>query len=176
VDRLCRDLDRCRLAGWAAGVGVGQPCELTAISEGLIYGACMRACVWAVQDYRFALRVDPKFKAARKQLGRLEAALQAKQMRAAQARAKAAQSIATMTELVISASAVPPPRPRASFALKVLVGAEVVGRLHGPQVSQSGQLLSRRGRSLPASASGFDTHRDSISCRFGCCRGVSSGR
>jgi hypothetical protein len=32
----------------------------------------------------------------------------------------------------------------------------------GAQVSQNGWLLSRRGRSLPASASGFDTHRDSI--------------
>jgi hypothetical protein len=29
------------------------------------------------------------------------------------------------------------------------------------QVSRNGQLLSRRGRSLPANASGFDTHRDS---------------
>jgi hypothetical protein len=29
-------------------------------------------------------------------------------------------------------------------------------------------LLSRRGRSLPANASGFDTHRDSISSRFEC--------
>jgi hypothetical protein len=29
-------------------------------------------------------------------------------------------------------------------------------------------LLSRRGRRLPANASGFDTHRDSISSRFDC--------
>jgi hypothetical protein len=29
-------------------------------------------------------------------------------------------------------------------------------------------LLSRRGRTLPASASGVDTHRDSISSRFDC--------
>eukprot|EP01047_Picozoa_sp_COSAG01_P103711 COSAG01_NODE_33137_length_569_cov_2.853191_1_plen_113_part_00 len=36
------------------------------------------------------------------------------------------------------------------------------------QVSQNGYLLSRRGRSLPANASGFDTHRDSISSRFDC--------
>ena len=28
------------------------------------------------------------------------------------------------------------------------------------QVSQTAQLLSRRGRSLPANASGFDTHRE----------------
>jgi hypothetical protein len=34
------------------------------------------------------------------------------------------------------------------------------------QVSHNGQLLSRRGRSLPASASGLDSHRDSISSRF----------
>jgi hypothetical protein len=33
-------------------------------------------------------------------------------------------------------------------------------------VSQNGDLLSRRGRSLPASVSGFDTHRASISRRF----------
>jgi hypothetical protein len=36
------------------------------------------------------------------------------------------------------------------------------------QVSPNGQLLSRRGRSLRANASGFDTHRDSISSRFDC--------
>jgi hypothetical protein len=30
--------------------------------------------------------------------------------------------------------------------------------------------LSRRGRSLPANASGFDTHRDSISSCFDCRR------
>jgi hypothetical protein len=35
-------------------------------------------------------------------------------------------------------------------------------------VRQNGWLLSRSGRSLPANASGFDTHRDSISCRFDC--------
>jgi hypothetical protein len=35
-------------------------------------------------------------------------------------------------------------------------------------VSQNGQLLSRRGPSLPANASGVDTHRDSISSRFDC--------
>jgi hypothetical protein len=35
-------------------------------------------------------------------------------------------------------------------------------------VSQNGYLLSRRVRSLPANASGFDTHRDSISSRFDC--------
>jgi hypothetical protein len=33
-------------------------------------------------------------------------------------------------------------------------------------VSQNGYLLSRRVRSFPANASGFDTHRDSISSRF----------
>jgi hypothetical protein len=42
------------------------------------------------------------------------------------------------------------------------------------QVSQNGQLLSRRGRSSPANASGCDTHRDSISSRSDCRR--SSGR
>jgi hypothetical protein len=31
--------------------------------------------------------------------------------------------------------------------------------------------LSRRGRSLPANASGFDTHRDSITSRFDCSDG-----
>jgi hypothetical protein len=36
-------------------------------------------------------------------------------------------------------------------------------------------LLSRRGRSLPANASGFDTHRDSISSRFDCTRSSSGG-
>jgi hypothetical protein len=35
-------------------------------------------------------------------------------------------------------------------------------------VSQNGQLLSRRGRVVPANASGVDTHRDSISSRFDC--------
>jgi Ca2+-binding EF-hand superfamily protein len=39
------------------------------------------------------------------------------------------------------------------------------------QVSQNGQLLSCRGRSLPANASGFVTHRDSISSRFDCAGG-----
>jgi hypothetical protein len=38
------------------------------------------------------------------------------------------------------------------------------------QVSRNGWLLSRRGRSLPANGSGFDTHRDSISSRFDCRR------
>jgi hypothetical protein len=32
-------------------------------------------------------------------------------------------------------------------------------------VSRNGYLLSCRGRTLPANASGFDTHRDSISRR-----------
>eukprot|EP01043_Picozoa_sp_COSAG02_P088790 COSAG02_NODE_25857_length_647_cov_0.899635_1_plen_118_part_10 len=36
------------------------------------------------------------------------------------------------------------------------------------KVSQSGWLMSRRGRSWPADASGLDTHRDSISSRFDC--------
>eukprot|EP01049_Picozoa_sp_SAG25_P012031 SAG25_NODE_1555_length_2770_cov_38.636459_4_plen_89_part_00 len=35
-------------------------------------------------------------------------------------------------------------------------------------MSQNGQLLSRRGRSSPANASGFDTHRASITSRFDC--------
>jgi hypothetical protein len=35
-------------------------------------------------------------------------------------------------------------------------------------VSQNGQPLSRRGRSLPAKSSGVDTHHDSISSRFDC--------
>jgi hypothetical protein len=38
------------------------------------------------------------------------------------------------------------------------------------KVSQSGELLSRRGRSSPAHASGLDPHRDSISRRVGCRR------
>jgi hypothetical protein len=37
---------------------------------------------------------------------------------------------------------------------------------HQSQVSQNGWLLSRRGRSLPASAGGLDTHRDSMTSRF----------
>jgi hypothetical protein len=41
--------------------------------------------------------------------------------------------------------------------------ALLVGR-----VSQNGWLLNRRGRSLPANASGFDTHRVSISSRSDC--------
>jgi|EP01047_Picozoa_sp_COSAG01_P058866 hypothetical protein len=43
-------------------------------------------------------------------------------------------------------------------------------RHHGwpRRVSQNGQLLTRRGRSLPANASGCATHRDSITSRFGC--------
>eukprot|EP01047_Picozoa_sp_COSAG01_P055514 COSAG01_NODE_6190_length_3803_cov_3.030238_2_plen_148_part_00 len=36
----------------------------------------------------------------------------------------------------------------------------------GDAVSQNGWLLSRRGRSRPASVSGFDTHRDSITSCF----------
>jgi hypothetical protein len=39
------------------------------------------------------------------------------------------------------------------------IGATTTGR---PQVSQKGQLLSRRGCGLPANASALDTHRDSI--------------
>jgi hypothetical protein len=39
------------------------------------------------------------------------------------------------------------------------------------KVSQNGQLLSRRGRSLPASASGLDSHRASITRRFDCSGG-----
>eukprot|EP01047_Picozoa_sp_COSAG01_P064859 COSAG01_NODE_8656_length_2706_cov_11.170694_4_plen_84_part_00 len=35
-------------------------------------------------------------------------------------------------------------------------------------MSPNGWLLSRRGRSSPASASGLDPHRDSISGRFDC--------
>jgi hypothetical protein len=38
---------------------------------------------------------------------------------------------------------------------------------HG-MVSQNGWLLSRRGRSLPANARGFDIHRDSMSRRSDC--------
>eukprot|EP01047_Picozoa_sp_COSAG01_P041736 COSAG01_NODE_3598_length_5891_cov_36.754662_8_plen_93_part_00 len=38
------------------------------------------------------------------------------------------------------------------------------------KVSQSGELLSRRGRSSSAHASGLDAHRDSISRRVGCRR------
>jgi hypothetical protein len=34
-------------------------------------------------------------------------------------------------------------------------------------VGQNGSLLSRRGRSVAANASGLDTHRDSITSRFG---------
>jgi hypothetical protein len=34
------------------------------------------------------------------------------------------------------------------------------------QVRQNGELLSRRGRSLPATTGGLDTHRDSITSRF----------
>jgi N-acetylneuraminic acid mutarotase len=47
---------------------------------------------------------------------------------------------------------------------------KVNARGRGPTVSPNGQLLSRRGRSLPADASDFDTHRDSISSRFDCRR------
>jgi hypothetical protein len=42
-------------------------------------------------------------------------------------------------------------------------------------VSQNGYLLSRRGRILPANASGFATHRDSISSRFDCRSGGGHG-
>ena len=38
--------------------------------------------------------------------------------------------------------------------------------VHHGQVSQNGWLLSRRGRSVPASAGGLDTHRDSMTSRF----------
>jgi hypothetical protein len=47
------------------------------------------------------------------------------------------------------------------------VGA-ALGEAARDGVSQNGYLLSRRGRSLPASVSGFDTHRASISSRFDC--------
>jgi hypothetical protein len=42
--------------------------------------------------------------------------------------------------------------------------------MHEPEhwVSHSGGLLSRRGRSSAANASGLDTHRDSITRRFDC--------
>eukprot|EP01049_Picozoa_sp_SAG25_P022796 SAG25_NODE_9309_length_378_cov_0.806452_1_plen_90_part_01 len=40
-------------------------------------------------------------------------------------------------------------------------------REHLPLVSQNGWLLSRRGCSLPASVSGFDTHCDAITSRSG---------
>jgi hypothetical protein len=51
-----------------------------------------------------------------------------------------------------------------------LVALGTHGRRGSPptQVSQNGYLLSRRGRSVPANASGFDTHRDPISSRFDC--------
>jgi hypothetical protein len=45
---------------------------------------------------------------------------------------------------------------------------EVAWRREEKEVSQNGWLLGRRGRSLPANASGLDTHRDSISSRFDC--------
>jgi hypothetical protein len=51
------------------------------------------------------------------------------------------------------------------------VQREIDDRVVGsPQVSQNGWLLSRRGRSLPANAGDFDTHRDPISSRFDCRR------
>jgi hypothetical protein len=47
----------------------------------------------------------------------------------------------------------------------------------GEQVSQKGYRLSRRGRSLPASAGGFDTHRDSMtSCFRHRCGGAGADR
>jgi hypothetical protein len=50
------------------------------------------------------------------------------------------------------------------------------GRPPAP-VSRNGVLLSRRGRSVPANASGFDTHRDAISSFFDCSLlGWASGR
>jgi hypothetical protein len=59
------------------------------------------------------------------------------------------------------------------------VVAEVLGlsffALLLQQVRQNGYLLSRRGRSLPANASGLDTHRDSISSRFDCSSGDGGG-
>jgi hypothetical protein len=42
-------------------------------------------------------------------------------------------------------------------------------------VSQNGWLLSRRGRSSPANASGFDSRRDSISSRFDRRDGAGAG-
>jgi hypothetical protein len=45
---------------------------------------------------------------------------------------------------------------------------ELLLQLCSAEVIQNGYLLSRRGRSLTANASGFDTHRDSISIRFDC--------
>jgi hypothetical protein len=72
----------------------------------------------------------------------------------------------------LSRAALPPnelahPHPRV-FA-RVLVDA-VAGLWSMPPVSPNGQLLSRRGRSVPAIASGLDTHRGSISSRFDCSR------
>jgi hypothetical protein len=43
--------------------------------------------------------------------------------------------------------------------------AEGARALPPEPVSQNGELLSRRGRSLPANASTFDSHRDSITSR-----------
>jgi hypothetical protein len=57
-------------------------------------------------------------------------------------------------------------------AKEAVAGARA--RRGGGGVSQNGQLLSRCGRSSPANASVFDTHRDSISSRFDCRAGSSS--
>jgi hypothetical protein len=48
------------------------------------------------------------------------------------------------------------------------IGIAQEARLLARLVSQNGSLLSRRGLCLPASASGVDTHRDSITSRFDC--------
>jgi GTP cyclohydrolase II len=47
-------------------------------------------------------------------------------------------------------------------------GLDVTERVSIIPVSQNGWLLSHRGRSSPANASGFDAHRDSISSRLDC--------
>ena len=44
----------------------------------------------------------------------------------------------------------------------------------GEWVSQNGWLLSRRGRSVAANASGFGTHRASITSRFDCSAGATA--
>eukprot|EP01047_Picozoa_sp_COSAG01_P122031 COSAG01_NODE_50860_length_359_cov_2.788462_1_plen_55_part_01 len=49
---------------------------------------------------------------------------------------------------------------RSSYYVHAASGERTFQR---PAVSPNGQPLSRRGRSSPASASGVDTHRDSIS-------------
>jgi hypothetical protein len=56
---------------------------------------------------------------------------------------------------------------RLGGAVRAVVGLLVDGVVaRARQVSHNSELLSRRGRGWPASASGFDTHRDSISSRF----------